>query len=125
MANVLAGKEFKIGRRGSVLALNIKTSAIGGKYLTPIDVAASQYAGNAVYLNELAYSMQQSGYFRTDFKISFRKEYRRSTLEFSVDLENITNHKNIFDQTYDARTNRIVNNYQQGFFPVPLFRYTF
>ena len=125
VANVLAGKEFKVGHKGSILALNIKTSAIGGKYLTPINLAASQVAGTAEYYDQLAYSVQQSGYFRTDFKISFRKEYRRSTLEFSLDLENITNHKNIFNQTYDVRTNRIVNNYQQGFFPVPLFRYTF
>ncbi len=125
VANLLAGKEFKIGRKGSILALNIKTSSIGGKYLTPIDAAASQIAGSAVYNDNLAYSVQQSGYFRTDFKISFKKEYRHSTMEFSLDLENITNHKNVFDQTYDVRTNRIVNNYQQGFFPVPLFRYTF
>jgi hypothetical protein len=123
--NVLTGKEFKVGRKGSVLALNIKVSTIGGRYLTPLNLAASQYSGSAVYLTSEAFSMKQPDYFRTDFKIAYRREFRKSTMEFSLDLQNITNHKNVFNQTYDRRTNKIVNNYQQGFFPVPMFRYTF
>ncbi len=123
--NVLAGKEFKVGKKGSVLALNIKTSTIGGRYLTPLDLAASQYMGTAVYLNDQAFSLKQTDYFRTDFKIAYRREFKKSTLEISLDLQNITNNKNVFNQTYDRRTNKIVNNYQQGFFPVPLMRYTF
>jgi hypothetical protein len=81
--------------------------------------------GTAVYDNTQAFSVKQSDYFRTDFKIAYRKEFRKSTMEISLDLQNITNNKNVFNQTYDRRTNKIVNNYQQGFFPVPLFRYTF
>ena len=123
--NVLAGKEFKVGTKGNVLAMNFKAASVGGKYLTPVDLATSQLAGTAIYLDQQAFSVKQPDYFRIDFKISFRKEYKHSTMEFSLDMENITNHNNIFDQTYDKRTNKIVNNYQQGFFPVPLFRYTF
>lgn len=123
--NVLAGREFKIGKKGNVLALNIKVSTIGGRYLTPLDLTLSQLSGSAVYLSSQAFSMKQPDYFRTDFKIAYRKEFRRSTMEISLDLQNITNHKNVFNQVYDRRTNRIVYNYQQGFFPVPLFRYTF
>ncbi|MCD6013358.1 MAG: TonB-dependent receptor plug protein [Flavipsychrobacter sp.] len=125
VVNLLAGKEFKLGKKGSVLALNIKLSNIGGRYLTPIDTAASRMQGSAVYQWDKAFSEKQKDYFRTDIKIAYRKEYKRSTLEVSIDLQNITNNKNIFNQTYDKRTNRIVNNYQQGFFPVPLIRYTF
>ncbi|MES2703388.1 MAG: TonB-dependent receptor [Bacteroidota bacterium] len=122
--NALAGKEFAVGK-GGVLGLNVKASSVGGRYLTPIDLAASQAKGSAVYLDNLAYSEKQTDYFRVDFKLSYRKEYRRSTMEFAIDLQNMTNNKNIFSQAYDAKKNRIVNNYQQGFFPVPMFRYTF
>ncbi len=125
VVNLLAGKEFKLGKKGSVLALNIKLCNIDGRYLTPIDTAASHLKGAAVYQWDKAFSDKQTDYFRTDLKIAYRKEYKRSTLEISIDLQNITNNKNIFNQTYDKRTNRIVNNYQQGFFPVPLVRYTF
>jgi hypothetical protein len=46
-------------------------------------------------------------------------------MEFSVDLQNVSNHENIFQQTFNRRTGRIVNVYQQGFLPIPTFRYTF
>ncbi len=124
VANVLAGKEFRLSKN-SIFALNAKASMIGGKYLTPINPLASQLAGTEVLMDNLAFSVRQSAYFRTDVKLTYRREFRKSTLEFSIDLENITNHKNVFNQTYDSRKGRIVNNYQQGFFPVPLFRYTF
>ena len=123
--NVLAGKEFKIGRKGSVIAMNIKASTIGGRYLTPLDITASKASGDEVYQTSLAYSVKQKNYFRSDFKIAYRRELKRSTMEFSLDLQNITNNQNIFNQTYDRRTGKIVDRYQQGFFPVPMFRWTF
>lgn len=125
VGNVLAGKEVKLGNDNNILAFNIKVTSIGGKYLTPLDLAASQLAGAAVYRNDLAFSEKQQSYFRSDLKLAYRREYKKSTMEFSIDLQNITNHKNIFNQTYDRRTNRINNGYQQGFFPVPTFRFTF
>lgn len=123
--NVLGGKEFKLGSKGSVLALNLKVSAVGGRNLTPLDLMASQQAGEAKYKDELAFSEKQAAYFRTDFRIAYRKEYRRSTLELALDLQNLTNNKNVFDQSYDRRTGKMVTTYQQGFFPVPTIRYTF
>ena len=125
VANALAGKEFKVGHRGSIMAFNIKASRIGGRYLTPIDTTASRMAGAAVYESNKAFSDKQDDYFRLDFRISFRKEYKKSTMEFSLDLQNLTNHKNIFDRNYDKEKNAVIANYQQGFFPVPLFRWTF
>jgi outer membrane receptor protein involved in Fe transport len=124
VANILAGKEYSL-RGNRKLGVNIKLSEIGGRYLTPIDLASSIAQGQEEYAKSLAYSVKQPDYFRTDIKLSYKKEYKRSTMEFSMDLENITNHKNIFDQTYDKNKHKIVDNYQQGFFPVPTFRMTF
>ncbi len=123
--NVLGGKEFKVGKKGNKLAINLKTSVIGGRYLTPIDLIASQNAGTEIEYNNLAYSVKQADYFRVDLKLSYKKEFKKSTLEYSLDLENVTAHDNIFNQSYEANTKRIITNYQQGFFPVPFFRYTF
>ena len=123
--NVLAGKEFRMGRKGSVLALNLKTSLVGGRYLTPLDAARSLQDRKAVFDDNRAFSEKQTDYFRTDLRIAYRKEYKRSTLELAVDFQNLTNNKNIFGQSYNNRTNKIENNYQQGFFPVPMIRYTF
>jgi hypothetical protein len=123
--NVLGGKEFRLGTKGSVLALNLKLCSVGGRYVTPLDLERSKAEGKAVLVDSKAFTEQQGGYFRTDFRIAYRKEYRKSTLEVAIDLQNITDHKNIFMHNYDARANKLVTVYQQSFFPVPMVRYTF
>ncbi|MES2560543.1 MAG: TonB-dependent receptor [Bacteroidota bacterium] len=124
-ANVLAGKEFKVGKKGTVLYTNLKFTTIGGKYFTPVDFAASQLRGNAVYDRTNAFSEKQSAYFRMDMKVGYRKDFKSSSMEFAIDFQNITNHQNIFSQGYNKFKNNISYEYQQGFFPVPTFRYTF
>ena len=123
--NALAGKEFRLGHRGSVIAFNLKVTNVGGRYLTPIDLIQSAKEGQAVYKYDKAFSLKQPDYFRTDFRVAYRKEYRKSTLEVAIDLQNLTNHQNVFYQRYDTKTNSIVTNYQQSFFPVPTIRFTF
>lgn len=123
--NALFGKEFKLGTKQKFLSVSLKTTIIGGKYLTPIDFAASQQFGRTIYKQDDAFSIKQDNYFRTDLKIAYRKEYKRSTLEVALDLQNVTNNQNIFAQNYNPRTNSIVTQYQQAFFPVPFVRYTF
>lgn len=123
--NVLAGKEWKLGNSGRFIAVNLKLTTIGGKYLTPIDFDLSQQYGRTIYKNSQAFSEQQDPYFRADVKLSYRREYRKSTLEIAVDLQNVTNQQNVFSQSYNYRTNSIVTQYQQAFFPVPFVRFTF
>jgi hypothetical protein len=125
VVNVLGGKEWKLGKKGKFLSLNLKLTTIGGKPLTPVDFALSQQRGRTVYRNDQAFSQRQDAYFRTDIKLSYRKEYQKSTLEISLDLQNVTNNQNIFMQSYNPRTNTVVTQYQQAFFPVPFMRFTF
>ena len=123
--NLLGGKEFKLGTKGSVIALNLKLTVVGGRYLTPIDFAASKAQGKVVYRDELAFTERQPDYLRADLRIAYRKEFKRSTLELAIDFQNVTNHQNVFGQTYNNRTGKLETTYQQGFFPMPLIRYTF
>jgi hypothetical protein len=123
--NALIGKEWKLNNNGKFLSLNLKLTTIGGKYLTPINFAKSQEFGRTIYDESRAFSEQQDAYFRADIKISYRKEYVKSTLEIALDLQNATNNKNVFTQSYNPRTNSVVTQYQQGFFPVPYVRFTF
>lgn len=125
VANALIGKEWKLGSKGKFFSVNLKLTTIGGKYLTPIDFVRSRQTGRTVFVESEAYSLRQDPYFRPDIKLSYRKEYAKSTLEISLDLQNATGTKNVFEKTYNPRTNQIVTQYQQGFFPVPLTRFTF
>lgn len=122
--NLLGGKEFRLSEDG-VLSVNARVTTTGGRFLTPIDPEASRDAGGAQYSNAEAFSLRQPPYFRLDLKLGYRIEFAASTLEFSLDLQNITNHQNVFIQRYNAATGDITTEYQQGFFPVPLVRYTF
>lgn len=125
VVNGLFGKEFRLGSKQKFLSVNLKVTTIGGKFLTPIDFEASQQLGRTVYIESEAFSVRQDPYFRTDLKIAYRKEYAKTTLEIALDLQNVTNNQNVFTKTYNPRTNTIVTQYQQGFFPVPFVRFTF
>jgi hypothetical protein len=122
--NILAGKEIKIGAN-NVVSASIKTTFVGGKYISPLNLEESRRRGGAVYDERNAFSQRQNAYFRTDIRLTYRKELRKSTIEASLDLQNVSATKNIFQQTYNPRTNSLATEYQQGFFPVPLFRFTF
>jgi hypothetical protein len=123
--NVLAGKDFVIGNRNNVLSINWKLTTTGGRYVRPIDLAASASARTTIYDDANAYLQQQGGYFRTDFKIGYKLNRRHSTHEIAIDLQNFTNSQNIFQQAYNPRTNKIGTAYQQGFLPIPFYRLTF
>jgi hypothetical protein len=123
--NLLGGKEFNLRNKAKVIAIDAKLSTTGGRYTTPLNFEASKEAGRAIYDETKAYSIRLDAYFRIDIKLSYRKNYEKSTLEFAIDLQNIINHQNIFQQSYNPRTNQVVSQYQQGFFPVPTVRYTF
>jgi hypothetical protein len=123
VVNLLAGQEIKFG--DDILTINLRLSTTGGRFLTPIDAELSKQQQRAVFDETRAFSERQTAYFRADFKIGYKIEYANSTMEFSLDLQNITNHQNVFAQQYNRTTNSIVTEYQQGFFPIPTFRYTF
>ncbi|MDO1444756.1 TonB-dependent receptor [Rhodocytophaga aerolata] len=125
VVNLLAGKEFKVGNKNNVFNIDWKLTTAGGRHVTPIDLEKSRLAGEAVYRQDVAFSTQLSNYFRTDVKFSFRMNRQKTTHEFSLDLQNLTNNKNVFTQQYNARTNRIATEYQIGFFPIPQYRLLF
>lgn len=123
--NALGGKEIKLKDGKHVLALDIKFTYAGGKRYVPIDLDASIAAQSQQYVVEEAFKPSYPAYFRMDVKPSYRLNKKRTTLEWNIDIQNITNHKNVFQQTYDVNANRIRYDYQLGLFVVPQFRILF
>ena len=123
--NILAGKDCKVGKQNT-LSFNVKIGKVGGRYISPVDIASSQAEHTTVYDQSSApYSLNLPPYFRADAKIGYRKNTMRSTIEFGIDLENFTFHDNILTQKYSVSAGRVVSQYEQGFLPVPYFRLTF
>ncbi|GAA4492666.1 carboxypeptidase-like regulatory domain-containing protein [Hymenobacter ginsengisoli] len=125
VANALAGREFRVGHGTNTLTLSLKLATTGGKYTTPLDLAASSQQHIARYRSDQAFSQQQAAYFRADVKIGYKLNRAHLTHEIALDMQNITNHQNVFAQAYNPRTNRLGTACQQGFLPIPFYRLTF
>ncbi len=130
VVNGLAGYQYVFGgkknkTKRNAVAADMKVTGAGGRYYTPIDLAASQAQHQQVLLDDQAFSLKYKDYFRLDFKISFRTSFKKVTQEVSVDLQNVANIKNIFRKVYNPRTNSLNNEYQQGIFVLPQYKILF
>lgn len=105
--------------------MNGKIIYAGGFRTTPIDVAASQQAGTGVYLEELAFSEQNPNYFRADIGISFKRNRPKTTSTWSLDIQNVTNRKNIFSEYYDPAKQDVIVVYQAPLIPVLNYKIEF
>jgi len=126
--NFLAGKEFSIGKaKRNVLFFDTKVNFSGGRYVTPINLEASKETGFEVLEEDQAFSIQQDDYFRLDFKfgVKINSKSKNQSHQFYVDLQNVTNNKNIFTRRYNRLTNNINQVDQIGFFPDVGYKFQF
>lgn len=124
--NLLAGYEFKIGKF-NVLAIDVKGAYAGGKRYTPIDIEKSKQEGYTVLIAEQSFTKQYPVYFRLNARITFRVNAKKAKLsqEWGLDLDNITNHQNVFTSQYDPFNNNIYTTYQMGFMPMMTYKIYF
>ncbi len=126
--NLLAGKEFKIGKaKRNIFLIDTKLTTSGGRWYTPVDLEASRAAGFEILQDELAFSQQYEDYFRWDVKfgVKFNSAKSRISHQFYLDLQNVTNRENVFARQYNRLTNNIDQVNQIGFFPDFLYRIQF
>jgi hypothetical protein len=127
--NILAGKEIKLGKDGrNALNFGIKMTHAGGRYFTPVDLAASLIANEQVLKGDIyAYSERNPNFFRLDFKAGYTQnsKKRKISQSWSLDIQNVTNHKNVFAERYNPVNNQINTAYQIGFFPNFVYKIQF
>jgi hypothetical protein len=127
--NILAGKEFKIGKeKQNKITLDFKLTQAGGRYFTPTDSVASMVWRKEILKGD-SYSFSQKipDFFRMDFKIGYSMNSKKYKVAQSIffDIQNITNNKNIFAYRYNPVTNSVNTSYQIGFFPNFVYRLQF
>ncbi|MBI5540211.1 MAG: TonB-dependent receptor [Bacteroidia bacterium] len=126
ITNFIGGKEFKIGKnKTDVIVTDIKFVWSGGPRLTPIDVEKSRTLGITVFDVEHRYTEKSPDYFKFNFKIGYRKNNKKSSHYIFLELQNVTNHKNIASQYYNPIKNEIYTYYQLGFLPILNYRVQF
>jgi hypothetical protein len=122
--NALGGYEFKAGKQNR-LAIDLRGVYAGGRRYTPIDIEESQKENRTEYDWSQAFVYQHDPYFSLDIRISYKMNLKKIDQEWALEIKNVTNHKNVFQQSYDPAKNKIKVDYQQGLFPVMLYRIRF
>lgn len=124
-----AGKEFESHGKSKnrVFGINLKTIYRGGFRDTPIDVEASQAlpGDGTVYKDDEAYTIKYPAYFRTDLRFSMKKNKTNSTQTLALDIQNVTNRKNIYGQYYNKESNSIKTYYQTSLIPILSYKIEF
>ncbi len=111
--------------RSKIFGVNIKTIYAGGFRTTPIDAVQSTLQNQTIYYQKEAYTLSNPAYFRTDLRLSLKKERRHLTTILSLDLQNLTGRRNVYDQQYDIVKKKVVTIYQVGLIPVLNYKVEF
>lgn len=127
VANLIGGKEFKVGNpsKNKVLFLNTKVALIGGKRYSPIDLDASIAAGTEVTDELHPYSKKGDDIFRTDFSVGIRRNRKRTTTEFKFDVQNILNNQTVVGEDYISASKSIYKARQLGMLPTISYKVSF
>ena len=127
IVNALGAKEFTWGtKRKTTFTIGGKATLAGGKRYTPIDLEASDSAGEAVYVDELRNSEVFDPYLRLDLKVTYRINSVKASHEFGLDIVNITDRENILKQTYISGSYPPVQQeYQLGILPIFYYKIEF
>jgi len=116
--NALAGYEFNLGKnKNRALSVDLKFTQAGGNRYTPIDIEKSKIYGEAVYIDEEAFSKQLKDYSRFDIKVSYKTNRKRTSQSIFLVVENIFDTKNILRESYDPVSQKVQQEYQLGLFP--------
>lgn len=124
--NFVAGKEFTVGQsRQNVIGTNIRTIWRGGYRTVPVDLDASIAQDEDVRIYSQAFETRSPDYFRTDIGVSFRKNNPSWSWVLSLDIQNVTNRLNIYNEYYSNETDNLEYVYMNGLIPILNYRIEF
>ena len=100
--NVLAGKEFNIGKK-HVIGVGTKITRAGGRRYGEVDIAQTMDAKEIIFMDSAFNENVFADYFRVDLKINWRMNTKKLTHEIGLDLVNLLNTKNLLGIAYAPR----------------------
>jgi hypothetical protein len=119
-----AGKEYG-WQKNRTFGVNVRLIYAGGFRTTPIDVEKSRELRETRLIESLAFTEQLPDYFRTDLRVSLKRNLKKSTRTWSLDLQNATNHQNLGGQYFDPIAGEVQKWYQLPLLPVLSYRVEF
>lgn len=125
--NGLLGKEFEIApNRKKKLSINtlsfdIKATYAGGKRYTAVDVDKTIETGYPSYFEDQSFELQFDNYFRFDIRVGIKQDFKKFSMEFSIDAQNVFNVQNVYLQRVNTQTGEVTNTNQLGRLIIPQF----
>jgi hypothetical protein len=112
--NALAGYEWNIGAH--LLSVNLKVAGMGGKRYLPMSMEHA--GGDLTYDYAQAYRKHLPAYFRADLNVNVKCNFKRISAEWYFEVNNLTNHRNVWTKYYNAGRQKEEFVYQYGFMPI-------
>lgn len=122
-SSLLGGKEWK--KTNKSFGIHARVIYTGGLRQATIDQVTSSIVGTTIIDYSQGYSIQLPNYFRTDLRVSWRKNKPGYTRTLSLDIQNLTNQQNVSFQYYDTFQRKVNTRYQVGIIPVLAYRVEF
>ena len=124
--NILGGREFILSdnsKSQKILGINIKTSLIGGRRTTPIDLAASIREGYEIRKEDEAFSLRYDDVFALNLGVNYRVNKPNTSHVFKLDIQNILNNQTIVGEYFENGQIKTWN--QLGLLPNVLYTLEF
>lgn len=116
---ITVGKEFDFGK-GRVLQVGTRFIHNGGHRYTTIDPEKSALKGEYVALEGGYNKSQMPAYWKIDGRIAYRFSRPKYAMNISLDMSNLTGHKNPNSVGYNANLNELFFYYHSGNDFIPL-----
>ncbi len=124
--NVVGGKEFRFGaKKNHIIGMNCRVNWTGGKRDTPILLKSSVDLGRTIYDENARNTLQYSDYFRIDVGINFKLNYAKFSHFFAINIQNVTNRRNMSKRYFDPNLSTLQTYRQSGVIPVFTYRLEF
>jgi hypothetical protein len=126
-ATFTAGKEIPWNRNSKkrVVGLNLRVIYNDGMRTTPIDIEASRREQTTIIKEKLLYTTKAKEYFRTDIRLSVRRDYAKTTTTLALDVQNASNHRNEYGSYFDPTTGQVEVAYQVPLIPILSYKVEF
>ncbi len=117
------GKEWN--KTNKAFGVHARILYTGGLRQAPVDEFTSQQIGTTAYDLSQGFTIKYPNYFRSDVRVSWRKNKPGYTRTLSIDIQNLTGYQNVAYQYYDTFQKQVNTKYQLGIIPVLAYRVDF
>lgn len=128
VGNFLFGKEFIFDKKPDctkILSINTRLSLIGARRFSPIDLEQSRIKGYTMVDESRAFTLRGDDIFIANLAVAYRINRKKTSQEFKIDIQNLTNNHGMVDMYFDSATDDIEYIYQLPLLPVVTYTLEF